>query len=94
VWEEVVVLSAADKEVILACARKYDVEVLYLFGSTVEGDLSRDIDLAVKGIKPELFFKFYGELLRKLSKSVDVVDLSRKSLFNDLIETRGVKLYG
>lgn len=87
-------LSDVDKEVILTCARKYNVEALYLFGSTVEDDVSRDIDLAVKGIKPELFFKFYGELLRKLSKSVDVVDLSRKSLFNDLVETRGVKLYG
>ena len=87
-------LSDVEKEVILTCARKYDVEALYLFGSTVDSDTPRDIDLAVKGIKPELFFKFYGELLRKLSKSVDVVDLSRKSLFNDLIEERGVKLYG
>jgi len=53
-----------------------------------------DIDLAVKGIKPEVFFKFYGELLRSLSKPVDLVDLSKKSLFNQIIEEKGVKIYG
>ena len=55
---------------------------------------SNDIDLAVEGIRPEIFFKFYGELLRSLSKPVDLVDLSRKSLFNRIIEERGVKIYG
>jgi len=87
-------LNDIDKDMVRACAEKYGVESLYLFGSALESDTPRDIDLALKGIKPELFFKFYGELLRKLSKSVDLVDLSRKSLFADLIETHGVKLYG
>jgi len=53
-----------------------------------------DIDLAVRGIKPEVFFKFYGELLRNLSKPVDLVDLSNKSLFNQIIEEQGVRIYG
>jgi len=34
--------------------------------------------VVVEGIRPD-FFKFYGELLRSLSKSVDLVDLSRTS---------------
>jgi hypothetical protein len=56
--------------------------------------LGNDIDLAVEGIRPNVFFKFYGELLRSLSKPVDLVDLSRKSLFNRIIEEKGVKIYG
>ena len=53
-----------------------------------------DIDIAVKGIKPELFFKFYAYLYKHLSKPVDLVDLSRISLFNNLIEETGIKIYG
>ena len=87
-------LSEADKELILTCAQEYGVTALYLFGSASESDQAHDIDLGVKGIAPELFFKFYGELLRKLSKPVDLVDLSSKSLFNDLVENRGIKIYG
>jgi hypothetical protein len=54
----------------------------------------QDIDLGVKGVPPVLFFKFYGELLRKLSRSVDVVDLSKRSQFAEIIEKEGGKLYG
>jgi hypothetical protein len=55
---------------------------------------ARDIDLGVKGLNPALFFKFYGELMRHLSKPVDVVDLAHRSLFNNLVEQKGVKIYG
>ena len=87
-------LSDAEKELILTCAHKYGVTELYLFGSTLESDQYRDIDLGVKGVPPMLFFKFYGELLRKLSRSVDVVDLSKHSRFTEIVEKEGVKLYG
>jgi hypothetical protein len=43
---------------------------------------------------PNVFFKFYGELMRNLSKPVDLVDLSGKSLFNQIIGEKGVKIYG
>jgi predicted nucleotidyltransferase len=87
-------LSEAEKELILICAKKYGATSLYLFGSALKSDRARDIDLGVKGIAPELFFKFYGELLRKLSRPVDLVDLSRKSMFNDLVEENGIRIYG
>ena len=45
-------------------------------------------------MKPNLFFKFYGELLRSLSKSIDVIDLSEDSLFAQVVEKKGVKIYG
>ncbi|HDJ38058.1 MAG: hypothetical protein J7J06_01355 [Methanosarcinales archaeon] len=88
-------ISEMDKRIITHCAEKYKVSSVYLFGSSLDkGGEPNDIDLAVEGIRPKIFFKFYGELMRKLSKPVDLVDLSRKSLFNQIIEEKGVKIYG
>ena len=88
-------ISEMDKRIITHCAEKYKVSSVYLFGSSLDkGGEPNDIDLAVEGIRPNVFFKFYGELMRNLSKPVDLVDLSRKSLFNQIIEEKGVKIYG
>jgi len=84
-----------EKDIILRCAKKYNVSYVLLFGSSIEkGKGASDIDLAVKGIEPKLFFKFYAELVKHLFRPVDLVDLSHKSLFNDIIEETGVKIYG
>ncbi|MBN1860118.1 MAG: hypothetical protein JW840_01505 [Candidatus Thermoplasmatota archaeon] len=84
-----------EKETIIKCARKYNIPYVLLFGSSVEhGKDANDIDLALRGLEPKLFFKFYAELVKHLSKPVDLVDLSQKSLFNDLIEETGVVIYG
>lgn len=88
-------ITEHEKDIILQCAKKYKVSSVLLFGSSVEQDkAANDIDLGVKGIKPQLFFKFYAELVKRLSKPVDLVDLSLKSLFNDIVEETGVKIYG
>ena len=78
----------------MRCAEKYNVSSLFLFGSSIEKGEYDDIDIGVKGIKPRLFFKFYAELFKSLPKNVDLVDLSKKSLFNDLVERDGAKIYG
>jgi predicted nucleotidyltransferase len=88
-------LTEHEKNVILTCARKYGVSSILLFGSSAEvGREPADIDLAVRGIDKRLFFKFYAELVKNLDRPVDLVDLSRKSLFNDIVEETGVILYG
>lgn len=88
-------ITEHDKSIIIRCAKKYNVLSIYLFGSSLDDNIeANDIDLAVKGIRPELFFKFYGELFRNLSKDVDLVDISKKSLFNDIVEEKGVLIYG
>lgn len=88
-------ISAEDREKIIKCAEKYNVSSIILFGSSVVKDKeSNDIDIGVKGIKPRMFFPFYAELYRVLSKPVDLIDLSRKSLFNKLVEETGEKIYG
>lgn len=88
-------ISKKDISTIIRIAKKYQVKILFLFGSSVlPNGKSNDIDIAVKGIAPEYFFKFYGELVKKISKPVDLIDLSEQSLFNTLIEKNGIKIYG
>ncbi|HHT9126768.1 MAG TPA: nucleotidyltransferase family protein [Candidatus Brocadiia bacterium] len=88
-------ITKKEKVIILQCAKKYNVSSIILFGSSIREDKeATDIDIGVKGIEAKLFFKFYAELFKHLSKPVDLIDLSKKSLFNDLVEETGVKIYG
>jgi predicted nucleotidyltransferase len=65
-----------------------------LFGSSLSLDReSNDIDIGVEGIEDKDFFTFYGDLLCTLSKPVDVIDLSSKSRFVELIRQEGVPLH-
>ena len=64
------------------------------FGSSADNETYNDIDLAIEGIESGLFFSFYGELFKNLSKPVDLVDLKHKTAFNKLIREIGLKIYG
>ena len=88
-------ITENDENIILQYARKFNVSFVILFGSSLDEDGgANDIDLGVKGIDPRQFFKFYAELFKRLSRPVDLVDISRKTLFNDLIEETGKRIYG
>lgn len=87
-------VSAKDRDTIKTVAQRYHVGRVLLFGSSVGQQRSRDIDLAVEGLAPSRFFAFYGELIISLSKPVDLVDLSKKSRFTDMIRRDGVAVYG
>lgn len=87
-------LADYDRKAILRCARKYGVSSVFLFGSSIGSKNPSDIDLAVRGLPPRLFFRFYAELIKNLSKPVDLIDLSKKTLFNRIIEEDGRKIYG
>ncbi len=90
-----IAVDQKDKEIILEYAKKYGVSAVVLFGSSIREDReANDIDIGVKGIEPRLFFKFYADLFKRLSKPVDLIDLSKRSLFNDLVEETGVRIYG
>lgn len=87
-------LSYDIKSRIQEIAKKYNVDKLYLFGSGIRSVREpNDIDLAVEGIEDRLFFKFYGELILNLPKPVDVINLKEKSMFNNIIKTKGVLVY-
>jgi len=88
-------ITDTDKKTIREISKKYLAKRVLLFGSSLNPiKESRDIDIAVEGIPPEDFFKYYGDLLLKLSKPIDVIDLSVTSKFVKLIEQEGVVLYG
>ena len=88
-------ISEKDKKVILELGQKYKAKRLILFGSgSKQSGTNRDIDLAVDGIAAKLFFKFYAELIFNLSQPVDLVDLSIKNKFSEIVASEGVQLYG
>jgi predicted nucleotidyltransferase len=87
-------IADRDRRIIEEIAAKYHAKQVVLFGSSLSPDKeSRDIDIGVEGIEEKDFFTFYGELLCALSKPVDVVDLSAKSRFVDLVRREGIPLY-
>ncbi|MBL7211321.1 MAG: hypothetical protein ISS61_02945 [Desulfobacteraceae bacterium] len=87
-------ISTEMEETIRACAREFDVKAVWIFGSSLEDDpLARDIDLAVEGIPPEMFFKFYARLFMALPKPVDLVDLSQDTPIASIVRAKGVSIY-
>ena len=86
-------IADSDRQIIEETAAKYHVKRVILFGSSLSPDKeSRDIDIGVEGLEEKDFFAFYGELMCALSKPVDVVDLSTKSRFVELIQREGIPL--
>ena len=88
-------IDQADQQAIQTICRKYGVKRALLFGSSLNVTReAKDIDLAVEGLSPRDFFPFYSDLMFALSKPVDVVDLSDRSKFLDLVKRDGVPVYG
>jgi predicted nucleotidyltransferase len=87
-------ITDTDKNIIEQLARKYHAKRVLLFGSSLSPTKGyRDIDIAVEGIEEKDFYTFYDELLCALSKPVDIIDLSKKTRFTELILREGIPLY-
>ncbi len=87
-------ITDSDKKIIEQLARKYHAKRVALFGSSLSPSREyRDIDIGVEGIEGKDFYTFYGELLFALSKPVDVIDLSHKTRFVELILQESMPLY-
>jgi len=79
---------------IISCAKEFDVGTIWLFGSVLEKESkAQDIDIAVEGIAPENFFKFYFHLILTLPKPVDLIDLSLDPPIAPIIKERGILIY-
>ena len=88
-------IDEKDKKIIQDLSKKYKAKRVLLFGSSLDQQkTSSYIDIAVEGISPKVFFKYYGDLLLELSKPIDVVDLKGTSKFISLIKKEGKLLYG
>lgn len=52
-------INNSEKNIIISCAKKYDIEIVILFGSSINEDTDyRDIDIAVKGVKSGFSLNF------------------------------------
>jgi len=87
-------ITDIDKKIIVQLARKYHAKRVVLFGSSLSPTQEyRDIDIAVEGVEERDFYTFYGELLCALSKPVDIIDLSKKTRFTEMVLREGIPLY-
>ncbi len=64
---------------------------IYLFGSAATGAMREgsDIDLAVSGLPPEVFYKVMAQVADILGRSVDLVDLDEVNPFTRYLKEQG-----
>lgn len=61
---------------IIRLSKEFGAEKVLLFGSCLEDvESAQDIDIAVKGVKPEKFFEMYGRILGEVGSEVDLIPL-------------------
>lgn len=86
----------AAKRIALRLKREFGAQKVYLFGTCADPDRFRftsDIDIAVSGLKPELFFKAWAAVEEGVEFSVDLVALEdAPSALRRRIEREGVEL--
>jgi predicted nucleotidyltransferase len=82
---------------ITAIARSFGADKLYLFGSCIQDPESAgDIDVAVSGVQPSMFFELYGKILSAVRDiDVDLVPLEEaRPHFIKRIFEQGRLIYG
>ncbi len=61
---------------IVSISKEFGAKKVLLFGSCLEDiESAQDIDIAIDGIKPKEFFKYYGKVSMVVDDEVDIVDL-------------------
>jgi predicted nucleotidyltransferase len=64
---------------------------VYVFGSAATGRLREgsDVDLAVVGLPPAVFFRAMGKAAEALERELDLIDLDEDNLFNRYLKRKG-----
>jgi predicted nucleotidyltransferase len=64
---------------------------IYLFGSLVTGKVHdrSDIDIGIKGLSPQKYFRVYSHLYRTLANEIDLVDFDVYDDFFALLNSLG-----
>jgi len=80
---------------IVSISKEFGAEKVLLFGSCLEGvESAQDIDIAVKGVKPEKFFEMYGKILGVVDSEIDLIPLEdTREHFSKRILEKGQLLY-
>ena len=80
---------------IAGISKEFGAKKVILFGSCL-GDIesARDIDIAVSGIEPREFFRYYGRVSMAVENEVDIVDLDdiREHLYKRVL-SKGQVIY-
>lgn len=80
-------LFKEDLESAISILRKYGVTEIYIFGSLADGTYNEnsDIDIAVKGMKPELYLEAYSELSFNIKRKVDLLNMDTQKRFVQML---------
>jgi predicted nucleotidyltransferase len=72
--------------------KRYGAREVYVFGSLAEGKYTRnsDIDMAVSGLPPQVFFAAMGEAHMILMRPLDLIDLDDGSMFSEYLKKEGL----
>ena len=64
---------------------------VYVFGSAAKDKLreNSDVDMAVSGLPPEVFFRAMGKASRALGRPIDLIDLDEDNPFTRYLKRRG-----
>jgi predicted nucleotidyltransferase len=64
---------------------------VYVFGSAAEGHMrpQSDVDLAVAGLPPQVFFAAMSEAADVLGRPLDMIDLDEPSRFTEYLVRKG-----
>ena len=81
---------------IISLSKEFDAEKVLLFGSCLEDiESAQDIDIAVKGVKPEKFFEMYCRILGVVDSEIDLIPLEdTREHFAKRILEKGRMIYG
>jgi predicted nucleotidyltransferase len=74
-----------------AALKAFGAKEVYVFGSAATGTMREDsdIDLAVSGLPPEVFFKAMGAASDVLKRPFDLLDLDDDNLFTEYLKKKG-----
>ena len=80
---------------IAGISKEFGAKKVILFGSCLKDiESAQDIDIAVSGIGPREFFKYYGKVSMSVENEVDIVDLDdiREHLYKRVL-SQGQVIY-
>lgn len=74
-----------------ALLKQFGASEVYVFGSAAKGEMSEssDVDMAVKGLPPAIFFHAMGQVMKVLDCPVDLIDLDEETPFTRLLIEEG-----
>jgi len=80
-----------DLETAVRILKEFGAKEVYLFGSQADGTATKgsDLDLAVSGIPPEIYYHACGEVMMSIDHEVHIVDLDSSSPFIEYLKTSG-----